>query len=159
MVNPPPRSSGSSIIAACIVAAALIVSALIVAHRPPSWAGTPALGSASTVRPAEAPPIAQASVQEQFRSQVLAAPALHTFLKDGKTYTLTDVKVEQVIYSAKDDTFTLIYDWVWQPAMPAGGDQSGSFTFINDGYGHYFGSADFRSIAGNADQSAAVTLK
>lgn len=62
------------------------------------------------------PPIAQASAQEQFRSQVLAAPALHTFLKDGKLYTLADVKVEQVIYSAKDDAFTLIYDWVWQPS-------------------------------------------
>ena len=159
MDNSAPRSHGSSVLSACIVAAALIASALIVAHRPQSLAGNTGPGSASTARPVEMPPIAQASVQEQFRSQVLAAPALHTLQKGGRAYTLADVKVTRVIYSAKDDAFSILYDWVWQPAMPAGGAQSDSTTLGNDGYGHYYTTVNLVSLGGSTDQSADVTIK
>ena len=104
------------------------------------------------------PPITQASASEPFWSQVLAAPALRTLSKEGTTYTLADVNVERVIYSAKEDTFEITYRWVWQPSMPAGTNVIDSSGFSNDGYGHYSGIPDF-SDAGNADQSAAVTLK
>lgn len=159
MDNSAPRSHGSSVLSACIVAAALIASALVVAHRPSSLAGNTVPGSASTARPAETPPIAQASAQEQFRSQVLAAPSLHTLQKGGRAYTLADVKVTRVIYSAKDDAFSFLYDRVWEPALTASGDQDNSTTLGNDGYGHYYGTVNLDSLGGDTDQRADVTIK
>jgi hypothetical protein len=143
------KGSASPIIAACVIAAGLIGAALIVAHRPPS----PATITARAV----APPITQESARQQFRSQVLAAPALHTYSDHGTSYTLSDIRVSQVIYTLKDDTFTLVYDWVWQPSVSTT-DLDNSTTFSNDGYGHYFGSVVF-SATPDVRLQADVTLR
>ena len=66
------------------------------------------------------PPFASASIKKQIRAQVLAAPALLHYQYGGKLYTLADVTVNQVVYTAKDDNFTLSYNCVWLPAMPHG---------------------------------------
>lgn len=105
------------------------------------------------------PPITQEAAREQFRAQVLAAPKLHTFLENRITYTMSDVNVTQVLYSAKDDTFTLLYDLSWQPTMPSDGPQSGTATFSPDGYGHYYGIVITRPGEGSIAQYAYVTLK
>ena len=98
-------------------------------------------------------------MEEQFRAQVLAAPTLHNFLYNGKRYALTDIKVNQVIYTAKDDDFTLPYDCVWQPVMPRGGPQGGYCNLNNDGYGHYYGTAVTVNPSGNDTPSGDVTVK
>ena len=154
-----PRSNVSSLLAACIVAAALIASALIVTHRPMASSTSLVPVLTPTATPAVAPPIAQPSAQEQFRAQVLAAPSLHTFLDKGKAYTLADVKVKQVTYSAKDDTFTIFYDWTWQPGPPPDNPQNDSATLSNDGYGHYYGTVVLSPIVGGSGQNADVTIK
>ncbi|MDQ2800940.1 MAG: hypothetical protein M3Y13_15010 [Armatimonadota bacterium] len=112
-----------------------------------------------SARPIAVPPITQEAAQEQFRAQVLAAPKLHTFLDNHVTHTLSDVKVTQVLYSAKDDTFTLLYDLSWQPAMPSGGPQSDTATLNNDGYGHYYGPVIIRPGDSDIAQYAYVTIK
>lgn len=157
MENAAPRFDMSSLVAACIIAVALLAAALIVTQRPTISGGNPLpalAGSAPAAKPMSMPPITQASAQEQFRAQVLAAPTLHTFLRNGKAYTLTDVKVERVVYSAKDDNFSIVFTWVWQPAMPGGDSQSDSATLNNDGYGHYYGSGSFRPAMGGNDESS-----
>ncbi len=149
METTPPRFNPLSLIAPGLVSISLLASALIIAHRPP----TPAF-SASTVRPSAVsgvvsapvlppPPITQASAAAQFRAQVLAAPTLHTLLYKGQTYTLADLKVTQVIYTVKDDSFQIKFDWVWQPNLPAGATIHDFSILTNDGYNHYFGSAVF----------------
>ncbi len=153
-----PRSDVSVLAAACIVSASLIVSAVIVVHRPMVSGVVPA--SAAAVKPTGTPPIAQASVQEQFRAQVLAAPTLHSYRYNGKAYTLTDIKVNQVVYTAKDDDFTINYDFVWHPTMPSSGPQDSFCLLKNDGYGHYCDTAVVSGLpTGNAIQSALVTIK
>lgn len=159
MDNAAPRPHTPSLLPACIVAASLIVSALIIAHRPPPPAPVVAPASTPSARPVTMPPIAQASAQQQFRAQVLATPALHTFVYNKQTYTLTDVHVKQVIYSAKDDNFTITYDWVWLPAMPHGGPQSDYSVLSNDGYGHYYGGAVLSPVMGGSGQNADITIR
>ncbi len=154
-----PRSDVSILAAACIVSVSLIVSAVIVVHRPAASGSVPASVSADFAKPTGTPPIAQASVQEQFRAQVLAAPTLHSYRFDGKTYTLTDIKVDQVVYTAKDDSFAIFYSYTWQPAMPADGPQSSGCDLNNDGYGHYYGTASLSSPVDENGQNVDVTIK
>lgn len=159
MENTAPRFNASSIIAACIVAAALIASALIVSHRPAAG-GSAQPTSIPSAKPVAMPPIGQESAQEQFRAQVLAAPTLRTFLYGGKTYTLTDVKVTRVLYTAKDDDFLVSYDWIWQPAMPPDGPNADFCGLSNDGYGHYYGVASISpAVGGTAQDTTDVTIK
>ena len=149
----------SIVLAACIVAVSLIASALIMTHRPAAAATSSLPPAALTAKPAGTPPLAQASVTEQFRTQVLAAPELHICHYNGKTYTLADVKVGQVIYTAKDDDFNTSCEWVWQPAMPADGPQSSGCTLNNDGYGHYYGSIALDPGSADAKQNADITIR
>lgn len=153
------RTGLLNIIAACIIAGGLVGGALIIAHRPLGTGS--ALGARTTVPAARltTPPITQASASAQLRAQVLAAPTLHTFVFKKATYTLVDVKVTQVIYEAKDDTFTIRYTYVWQPAMPPGGPQDEYATFSNDGYGHYYGAVVLSPVFQGSGQNADVTLK
>ena len=140
MNGPTARLNLSNVVAACIIAAGLVTAALIVAHRPVITttvpAGTMPTGAASA-NLMGMPPIAQEAVAERFRSQVLGTPNLHTLVYKGVTYTLTDIKLEHVIYSAKDDSFTIPFDWVWQPAMIADGPEGGVAELTNDGYRQY----------------------
>ncbi|MDQ2798052.1 MAG: hypothetical protein M3Y13_00230 [Armatimonadota bacterium] len=157
MDNSMSRFNPANIVAACIIAAGLIAASLIVAHKPVS-ALTNAVPMLPSARPIAMPPITQEAAQEQFQAQVLAAPKLHTFLYNRITHTLSDVKATQVLYSAKDDTFTIPYDLSWQPVMPSGGPQSYYATFNNDGYGHYYGTVIIPGDS-NRSQYADVTLK
>lgn len=163
METTTPRFNPFSLIAPGLVSVSLLASALILAHRPPAVSPTPAIPRAASEAVAapvlSAPPITQASAAAQFRTQALAAPTLHTILYKGQTYTLADVKVTQVTYTAKDDYFRLNYDWVWQPVMPAGGPQSDSSPMTNDGYGHYYGPAVLSPIVGGSGQNADITIK
>jgi hypothetical protein len=158
MDNSMHRTNLANIVAACIIAVGLITAALIVTDRPVSVLTNtvPVMSSAKSI---VMPPITQEAAQEQFQAQVLAAPKLHTFLSNRVTHTLSDVKVTQVLYSAKDDTFTVLYDLTWQPAMSSDGPQSGTATLSNDGYGHYYGIVIIRSGEGNVAQYAYVTIK
>lgn len=153
------RSPVINLAAAVIVGGSLIISASIVARKPEAL-GAPSSSPAAVVegRPMTAPPIAQDSASSQFRAQVLAAPDVRTRKANKQTYTLTDVKVKQVIYSAKSDTFTVIYNWVWNPPMARpDGDVD---TLSNDGYGHYYGSASFGGMYdGGSLHSADVTIR
>ena len=143
------RFNLSNIIAASIVALGLVAAALIMTHR--SQARTTDAPSAKfTV----APPITQESVGKQFRTQMLAAPNLHTVHVGGVTATLTDVEVSRVVYLPKDDAYHISFNYVWQPDISqnvAGGDDP---TLTNDGYGNYFGYVTF-----NNDTSVSVTMK
>lgn len=116
-----------------------------------------------SAKPVVMPPIAQESAQEQFRAQVLAAPTVHTCLHNKIAYTLADVKVTQVIYSAKEDVFTINFNWGWLPAMPSDGPGSDTSTLQNDGYGHYYGTVYLTRISPNGEidrsQSADITIK
>ena len=161
------RSPVINLVAAVIVGASLIISASIVARKPealgaPSPAEAPSSSSAPAPavdgRPLAAPPIAQDSVSSQFREQVLAAPDVHTRKANKQTFTLTDVKVKQVVYSAKDDTFTIRFDWVWdRPMARPDGDVA---TLTNDGYGHYYGSTGFGGMYEGGDVHLAdVTIR
>jgi len=111
METTPPRFSPFSLIAPGLVSVSLLASALIIAHRPPAVSLSPAIPRAAAEAIAAPvlppPPIAQASAAMQFRTQVLTAPTLHTFVYKGLTYTLTDLKVTQVIYKAKEDFLRL----------------------------------------------------
>ena len=154
-----PRFNTSLIIAACIVAAGLIASALIVAHRPAITGENILPVTTPVAKPMVMPPISQASVQEQFRAQVLAAPALHSFPYNGKRYTLADIKVNQITYAPKEDTFTVTYNYVWQPAMPPSGPQNSLCQLTNDGYSHYHDTAVISTLPDGILQSADITIK
>ncbi len=158
MDNTAPRFPSANIIAACIVAASLLGAALILAHRPDA-ALSNAVFTGPGVKTMAVPPITQEAAREQFRAQVVAAPKLHTFSLNHIDYTLSDVAVTQVLYSAKDDTFTVIYDLTWQPAMLKSGPQGGSASLNNDGYGHYFGVVSLASFGSFGDQDVDVTIK
>jgi len=143
------RFNLSNIIAASIVALGLVAAALIMTHRP--QAITTDVPSAKSV---VTPPMTQESVGQQFHTQILAAPNLHTVHVGGVTATLTDVEVSRVVYSPKDDTYHISFNYDWQPDISqnvAGGDDP---TLTNDGYGHYFGYVTF-----NNDTSVLVTMK
>lgn len=168
METTTPRFNPFSLIAPGLVSVSLLTSALIVAHRPP--AVSPALTSPHDTLGAAAlpvlptPPITQASAAAQFQKQTLAAPSLHTILYKKQTYTLTDIKVTQVIYTAKDDNFQVKFDWVWQPDAPAGAIVHDVSILTNDGYNHYFGQAVFNPgynsyPSGAALPSADVTIR
>lgn len=150
------RFPAVNLAAAVIIGASLIISASIVAHKPKALA-VPA-SSPVDARPRLAPPIAQDAVASQFREQVRSAPDVRTRKSNGQTYTLTDVRVKQVIYSAKNDNFTVVYDWVWNPPMARPDADLSILT--NDGYGHYYGSAVFGGIYdGGSIHSADVTVR
>ncbi len=153
------RTGLLNIIAACIIAGGLIGGALIQTHRPAVVASEPGTRPAVSAPGATQPPITQASAAQQFRTQVLAAPSLHTFVFNKAIHTLVDVKVTQVIYDPKRDAFTLSYTYIWQPTMPTGGPQNGADTFVNDGYGHYYRDANIRIIGQEVFQSGNITLK
>lgn len=168
METTTPRFNPLSLIAPGLVCISLLASALIVAHRPP--AVSPALTSSRAASETVAvpvlplPPITQVAAAAQLRTQVLAAPTLHTILYKGQTYTLTDIKVTQVIYTAKDDSFQIKFDWVWQPNEPAGAVVHDLSILTNDGYNHYFGQAVFNPgynsyPDGVALPSADITIK
>lgn len=163
METTTPRFSPLSLIAPGLVSVSLLASALIIAHRPPAVSPAPAIPRAAAeaiaVPVLPPPPIAQASAAAQFRTQVLTAPTLHTFLYKGQKYTLTNINVTQVIYTFKDDYFRLNYDWVWQPAMPSDGPRSDYSLLTNDGYGHYYGPAVLSPIMGGSGQNADITIK
>lgn len=153
------RTGLLNIVAACIIAGGLIGGALIVAHRPAVIATSPGTRPAVPAPGAIQPPITQASASSQLRTQVLAAPALHTFVFKKTTYTLADVKVTQVDYDAKNDLFTLHYTYAWQPAMPPDGPQNDYTQLSNNGYGDYYGTALVSKGIGIPGQTATVTLK
>ena len=162
LANSGPRFQYSNIIAACIVGVSLIVAAAIVAQRPVALAPliSPTGAASQQVvdgRPKVAPPIAQDSVARQFHDQVMSAPEVHTVQYANQTYTLSDIKVEQVTYSAKTDQFGLVYKWVWPADAPTELPDEATADFTNDGYGHYYGSAFL--ITNNAHQHASVTLR
>jgi len=163
METTPPRFSPFSLIAPGLVSVSLLASALIIAHRPPAVSLSPAIPRAAAEAIAAPvlppPPIAQASAAMQFRTQVLTAPTLHTFVYKGLTYTLTDLKVTQVIYKAKEDFFEIDSRWVWQPVMPAGTTPTDQAYFTNDGYGHYHGIASFSPAYGVVGPQADIILK
>lgn len=150
--TPAARSSLSTVLAACIVAAGLIAAALIVAHKPTATAIVSA-------KPATAPPITQESARDQFRAQVMAAPGMHIWPHEKVVYTLQDVKVQNVIYSAKDDTYTILYDLTFQPTPPNGWEDKNVCTLNNDGYNHYYGDATFNPQQDASGISAPITLK
>lgn len=148
-----------NIVAACIIAGGLIGGALITTHRP-AVVATPSGTRAALPAPgAMQPPITQESAAAQLRTQVLAAPALHAFVSRKVTYTLADVKVTQVTYDAKEDTFMLHYTYIWQPAMLPGGPQDDYNASTNDGYGHYYGTVFLSPDEGMSGPHATVTLK
>lgn len=151
METPPSRLNLSNIIAACIVAMGLVTSANIVAQRP----GT----SVSTVsaRPLAPPPLSQETIIEQVRRQVLAAPNLQTYPYNGVAYKLSDATISQIHYSTKDDTFTVVLDWVWQPVMPTEGPQRTQISLSNNGYNEYLGAAV--QSDGNTVQMADIRVK
>lgn len=147
----------ANLAAAVIVGASLITSASIVAHKPEAF-GAPSSSPTVSGKTKVTPPIAQDSVASQFREQVLGAPEVRTRKTNGQTYMLTDVKVKQVIYSAKDDTFTVIYHWVWN--RPMSRPDVDAETLTNDGYGHYYGTATFGGMyEGGSVHSADVTIR
>lgn len=158
------RSPVINLAAALIIGASLIVSASIVAHKPeaegaPASSGVPLSSPAAAEgRPVARPPIAQDAVSSQFREQVLAAPDVRTRKVNKQTYTLTDVKVKQVVYSAKNDTFTITFDWVWN--LPMARPDGDAATLTNDGYGHYYGSAIFGGMyEGGSLHSADINIR
>ena len=148
------RSHLLNLVAACVVAFGLIAASLILAHRPPAVVVRAAASPALPV-----PPITQDSAGSQFRTLMLAAPALHTFRYSGTTYTLSDVQVTQVVYAPKDDNYTIVYNYVWQPAMPSGGPQSDSTTLSNDGFGHYYSPVSLPASIGPSSQNAYITIR
>lgn len=121
------------------MAGGLVATALILRHGPP--------------------PIAQDSAQKQFRTQVLASPSLHTLSYRGVTHTLHDVRVDQVIYTAQDDQFSISYHLLWQPEMPTGVANGIGCSLSNDGYGHYYGYASFSPGESQTGKSVLVTIK
>lgn len=153
------RTGLLNIIAACIVAGGLLGSALIVAHRPAVVATLPGTRAALPAPGAIQPPITQASAAAQFRTQVLAAPTLHTLVFKKAAYTLADVHVTQVEYDFKQDVFTLSYTYAWQPAMPPDGPQNDDTQFSNNGYGDYYGTVVLSPVFQGTGQNATVMLK
>ena len=169
MSNDSNKFQVFNILAACILGASLIASAQIVAHRlmPPAAgpstnlaleAAANASNASTGAKALASPPLAQEAVQKQFREQVLAAPRLHTYRHQNKKYTLVDVKVTQVIYSAKQDEFLVRFEWVWQEGSPLGREWSSAASLSNDGYGHYFGTVSLGSMSQGSGQSADVTI-
>ncbi len=153
------RAGLLNIIAACIVAGGLLGGALILAHRPAVMATSSGTRAALPAPGETQPPITQASAAAQLRTQVLAAPTLHTFVFKKTTYTLVDVKATQVLYEAKDDQFLISYTYVCQPIMPSGGPQDDFTSFSNDGYRHYYGFATVGAVNKEGGQNATVALK
>ena len=153
MMNAPTFRPASNIVAATILGASLIASALIVTQQPVG--STANNGAAATsAKPVAAPPIAQDSVKEQFQKQLLAAPTERSYWHKGKKYTMTDVNIEQVTYSAKDDQFSISYQLIWEPTKSAPRAYHRFMPLYNDGYGHYYGSAPIDN-----GQRANVTIR
>lgn len=151
----PPASN---IVAASILGVSLIASALIVTSKPLGSTGQNATVS-SAAKLTVTPPISQQSVAKQFREQLLAAPTVHTFIHKKQKYTLADVKLNQIIYDAKTDVFTLMYEWVWQPRSPFGRPHESYTTLDNDGYGHYYGIVVLSPESSGTGQNTNVTIR
>lgn len=107
---PGSRFNLSNVIAACIVAIGLVTAALIMTHRPRATAT-----DISLAKSVATPPFTQEAVGQQFRAQMLAAPALHTVYVRGVTAPLKDVDVSRVVYSLKDNTCQIQFSYDWQP--------------------------------------------
>ncbi|RYF50932.1 MAG: hypothetical protein EOO38_04475 [Cytophagaceae bacterium] len=163
--TPRSRPANTNIIAACIVSVGLVTSACIVAQRPTVVTGA----SGATGNGGEAvqailprkplPPLSQETVQKQVRERILAAPDFQTYSYDGGVYKLSDVKVSQVSYSAKDDNFTVVVEWVWQSEMASGGPRQAFLTLSNNGYNQYTGTAVMGILVSGEMQITTIKVK
>ncbi len=157
------RLNMSNIIAACIVAVGLVSSARIIAQGWKEHAALPSsaisVQASQSGRPLASPPLSQETIQEQIRQQVLASPGLQSVAYNGISYRLSNVALSQITYNAKEDTFSAVVNYTWQPAMPSEGPQQGYVTLKNNGYNQYTGTVFLTRKYGEESQYADVCVK
>ena len=122
----------SPIIAACIIAAGLIVAATIDSHKfTQQTTGTANAQSAATV-PSEA------SVRQQFMSQINMEYAGKTEEAFGRHQTYNRVDIIEIKFATKGDKINIVYGVYWDSGSRKGGsvDATGC-TLTRDDYGNF----------------------